>query len=185
MTTVQGRLIEIQSVQRYRNVIRTNRGSNFLRGSFSNRDNVRAPIKYRRERQPQHLKRWFFLQKRPIHFHINSTSFIGPVKRIEFFSIENNKSLPALVYSVSQVRFKFRSQLYLLPWIRRLITFRVESNSNVDNNITDKIIRKIVQVQQEKCRTKDASLENNHSQRNCQNQLSHQRLSHIEQECHP
>ena len=31
---------------------RTNQGSNFLGGSFSNRDNVRAPIQFRREHQP-------------------------------------------------------------------------------------------------------------------------------------
>ena len=31
---------------------RTNQGSNFLGGSFSNRDSVRAPIQFRREHQP-------------------------------------------------------------------------------------------------------------------------------------
>ena len=31
--------------------------SNNLGGSFSNRDNVRAPNQFRRESQPQHLKR--------------------------------------------------------------------------------------------------------------------------------
>ena len=36
---------------------RTNQSSNFLRGSFSNRDNVRNPIQFRGEGQPQHLKR--------------------------------------------------------------------------------------------------------------------------------
>ena len=51
---------------------RTNQGSNFLGGSFSNRDNVRAPIQFRRESQPQHAKRRFFLKSRPIHFHINA-----------------------------------------------------------------------------------------------------------------
>ena len=37
---------------------RTNKSSNFLRGSFSSRDNVRAQTQFTRERQPQHLKRW-------------------------------------------------------------------------------------------------------------------------------
>ena len=69
-----GRLIEIQSNLRRKKLHRTNQGSNFLRGSFSNRDNVRAPIQFRRESQPQHLKRCFILKNRPIHFHINSTS---------------------------------------------------------------------------------------------------------------
>ena len=40
-----------------RNLYRTNQGSNFLEGSFSNKDNVRAPVKFGRESQSQHLKR--------------------------------------------------------------------------------------------------------------------------------
>ena len=32
-------------------LLRTNQGSNILGGSFSNRDNVRAPIQFRRESQ--------------------------------------------------------------------------------------------------------------------------------------
>ena len=76
-----GRLIEIQSNLKRKKLHRTNQGSNFLGGSFSNRDNVRPPIQFRRESQPQHLKRCFFLKNRPIHFHINSTSVFRPVKR--------------------------------------------------------------------------------------------------------
>ena len=54
MTTVfhvwpYGRFIEIQSNLRRKKLHRTNQGSNFLGGSFSNRDNVRAPIPFRRE----------------------------------------------------------------------------------------------------------------------------------------
>ena len=91
--------IEIQSNLRRKKLHRTNQGSNFLGGSFNNRDNVRAPVQFRRESQPQHLKRWFFLKNRPIHFHINSTSVIRPVKRnqLSFSSIEINKPLPAPV----------------------------------------------------------------------------------------
>ena len=43
-----GRLKEKKSRN---NVYRTNRGSNFLEGKFSNRDNIRAPIHSRRERE--------------------------------------------------------------------------------------------------------------------------------------
>ena len=39
-----------------------NYGSNFLGGSFCNRDNLRAPIQFRRKGQPQHLKRLFFFK---------------------------------------------------------------------------------------------------------------------------
>ena len=51
-------------------------------------------------------------KNRLIHFHINSTSVIRPVKRNElsFFSIEYNKPLLATVHSVSQFRFKFKNQ---------------------------------------------------------------------------
>ena len=80
-TWLYGRFIEIQSNLRRKKLHRTNQDSNFLGGSFSNRDNVRAPIQLRREIQPQHLKRCFFLKNRPIHFHINSTSVFRPVKR--------------------------------------------------------------------------------------------------------
>ena len=78
------RFIEIQSHLRRKKLHRMNQGSNFLGGSFSNRDNVRTPIKFGRESQPQHLKRLFFLNKRSIHFHINSASVIRPVKQNKF-----------------------------------------------------------------------------------------------------
>ena len=71
-----GRFIEIQSNLRRKKLHRTNQCSNFLGGSFNNRDNVRAPIHFRRQSQPQHLKRCFFLKNRPIHFHINSPVFL-------------------------------------------------------------------------------------------------------------
>ena len=61
MTTVfhkwpYGRLTEIQSNLRRKRLHRTNQGSNFLGGSFSNRDNVRVPIQFRREINPSILK---------------------------------------------------------------------------------------------------------------------------------
>ena len=47
--------IEIQSNLRRKKINRINQLSNFLGGGFSNRQNVRAPIQFRREIQPQHL----------------------------------------------------------------------------------------------------------------------------------
>ena len=92
---VYGRFIDIQNNLRRKKLHRRNQGSNFIAGSFSNRDNKRAPIQFRRKSQPQHLKRWFFLKNRPIHFHINRTTVIRPVKRnqLSFPSIEINKPL--------------------------------------------------------------------------------------------
>ena len=59
---------------------RTSQDTNLLGGSFSNRDNVRAPIQFRRESQLEHPKRQFFLKNRPIHFHINTIKVMRPVK---------------------------------------------------------------------------------------------------------
>ena len=50
------RFIEIQSNLRRKKLHRKNQSSNFLAGSFSNRENLRAPIQFWRESQPQHLK---------------------------------------------------------------------------------------------------------------------------------
>ena len=82
MTTVfharpYGRSIEIKSNPRRKKLHRAKQNSNFLGGSFSNKDDIRAPIQIRREKQSQHLKGWFFLKNRPIHFQINSTIVIG------------------------------------------------------------------------------------------------------------
>ena len=93
-----GMFIEIQRNLRRRTLHRMNQGSNFLGGSFSNNDNVRAPIQFRRQgRQPQLLKRWFFPKTKLTHFHINSTSVIKTVKqnKISFSSIKINKPFPA------------------------------------------------------------------------------------------
>ena len=71
---------EIESNLTRKKLHRTSQGSNFLVNSFTNRDNAIAPIQFRRERQPYHLKRWFFLKNRSMHFSINSTSIIRLVK---------------------------------------------------------------------------------------------------------
>ena len=94
-------------------------------------------------------------------FHINSTSVIRPFKRnkLSFSSIEVNKPLPASFHKVLQVRFKFHSKFQLLPQIRCLITLRMESSiTSIDSNITDNIIRKVINVLQEKCRAKNGAL---------------------------
>ena len=91
-----GRFLDIHSNLERKKFLRTNQGSNFSEGSFTNRDNVRAPIKFRRESQPQHLKRWYFLKNKPIHFHINSTcvkqNWSGKTKLAEFFQHWNQQA---------------------------------------------------------------------------------------------
>ena len=76
-----------------------NQGSNFLGGSFSNRDNVRALIQFRKEKQPQDFKRWFVLKNKPIHFHINSKCYkTSQMKQVDVFKhwIQQATSCPSL-----------------------------------------------------------------------------------------
>ena len=85
MTTVfharlYGRFIEIKSILRRKELHRTNQGSNSLGHSFHNRDNERTPIQFRKESQPRHLQTWFFFNKKPINFYINSTNDTRLVK---------------------------------------------------------------------------------------------------------
>ena len=53
-----------------------NQGSNFVGGSFSNRDNVRAPIQFRIETQPQYLKDDFFSRTDPPTFTSTAPVFL-------------------------------------------------------------------------------------------------------------
>ena len=103
--SMHGRMVDLY----WKKLHGTFQGSNFLWGSFSNRYNVRAPIRFRRKSQPQHFKRWFFLKNGPIHFHISSTSVFRLVKwnQLTFSSIEINKPLPAPVHSKSDSRNQF------------------------------------------------------------------------------
>ena len=48
-------LVGMHSNPKRKKLYRTNQISNFLGGSFSNRDNVRASIQFRREIQPQSI----------------------------------------------------------------------------------------------------------------------------------
>ena len=109
MTTVfharlYGRFIEIQSNFRRTKLHGTNQCANLPQGSFSNGENIRAPIQFRRQRQPQPVKRSFFF-KRSIDFHMNSTSGFRVVKRNELSFFGINKPFPAPLHSVSQIRF--------------------------------------------------------------------------------
>ena len=151
------RFIEIQSNPRRKKPYITNQGSNFLGGSFNNKDNVRGPIQFRRE-----LSIFKDDFSNPSIF-TSIAPTIRPAKQNQqsFSCIEINMPITAPVLSVLQIRFKFRSHFQLLPEIRCLIALRIDSTINsLDSNITDNIIRKIINVQQEKCRTKNGPLRN-------------------------
>ena len=99
-TRMELRHLQITMFMQYKYNNMSNLMKEFTRGL--KRNDVRTPIQFRRERQLQHLKRWFFLKNRPIHFHINSTSVIRSVKgnKLSFTSIEINRPLPAPVPNV-------------------------------------------------------------------------------------
>ena len=63
-----GRFIEIQSNLRRKKLHRKYQGSDFLGGSFTNRDNVRVPIQFKRETQPSILNNDFCSRTGPSTF---------------------------------------------------------------------------------------------------------------------
>ena len=112
-------------------------------------------------------QRIIFLQEQAHTFsHHQNQSIVRLIKRnqLSFSGIKINKALPVPVNSVSQVRFKFRGQSQLLPQIRCLITFTAESTIvSIDNNITGRdnnTIRKVINVQQERCGMKNEPFRN-------------------------
>ena len=98
-----------------------NQGSSFLGGSFSNINNVQQPQSNLEENvNPSILK------------YYSSTR----TEQLCLFSTEINKWFPAPFHTVSQLRFKLKSQFQLLPQIRCLITSRVESRIiSIDDNM--------------------------------------------------
>ena len=85
-TIPYGRFIELKSNLRRNTLHRTNQGSNFLGGGFSNIDNVRAPTQFKREEQPQHLKRYFSSRKvASIFTYIAPVSHTCQTKEVQFF----------------------------------------------------------------------------------------------------
>ena len=148
------RFIEIKSNLRTKKFHRTNLGSNFLGGSFNNRNCVRATIWFRRERQPQNLKRLFFLKNRPIHFHINSTSVIRPVKqnKLSFSNIEIKCRRVCLSSSKQKLQFSQNKSIWyktMLPlqnlllywpfWQRKCL---ISNRMSKIADLTCKIMRK-------------------------------------------
>ena len=63
----KGSFIEIQSNLRKNKIHRTNHSSNFLRGSFMNRDNVQAPTQLEEKVNPSILKDDFSSRADPSH----------------------------------------------------------------------------------------------------------------------
>ena len=120
-----------------------NQGSNFRGANSSNRDNVRG------EKDNPSIIKDGFPQEEPHPLSLQQHQSYKRFKRsqLTFSSIKINKPLPAPVHSILQIRFKFRSQLQLLPQIRCLIILRLESSIiSIHSNITNSIIRKVINV---------------------------------------
>ena len=116
--------------------------------------------------------------------HCNYQS--SKMKQVEFSRIYIKKALPAPTSSVLQVIFKFKSQLQVLSQIRCLITLKLErSIINIDIDIIDNI-KKIINVQQKKHKTKDGALRSTSVNRICLQRLpsqNHLNLSVSEKRC--
>ena len=140
-----GRFIEIQSNFRRKKLHRTNQGSSFLGGSFSNRDNVRAPIQFRRESQPQHLKNDSFWRADPsIFISIAPVLLDGSHETTWVFS--GLKSNHFLSHSTVSCRSDSSSEANDSCCHRSDGTLKVESSINIESTITGNIIRKVNNV---------------------------------------
>ena len=127
------KFIEIKTNLSRKTLYRTKQKSICLGFSFSNRDNVRDPNQFRRERQSHSLKRWFFFKNRLIHFHTNSTRVIRTSNwnKSSWIHKALSTSFPQCLVDQIQVQ-----KLLLLPQIRCLITIRLESSViDIDSNI--------------------------------------------------
>ena len=98
-----------------RNFIEWIKASIFQGSSFSNRDNITAPIQFRGESQHQHLQRWYFLKSRPISgvtlLSEHSPSQASEIDYIEIFSRPQENELARQFF----VKFNFLLS-FLISW---------------------------------------------------------------------
>ena len=157
---VYDRFIEIQSNLGRNNLYRTNEGSDIFGASFSNRDTVRPTVQLSPNQiNPRILKHDFFPR-------IDSSIFTSITPVLLVRSKETSWVSPTLKSTsrvLSQSTLSRRSDSSSVAnssWC--LITLTVESSTiSIDSNITDNIIRMvIINVQNEKCRTKNWGFRN-------------------------
>ena len=136
-TVFQARLYnifkEIKPNLRRKKLHRRNESSNFLAASFSKKDNVIDLIQ---------LIIQFFIRNWSIYFHRNSNKAIWP-GNLTSWHVPALKWTNNAVHSVSPIQVQ--NQIQLLPLIRHLITFTVDSSTNsIDSNTADSIIWKVI-----------------------------------------
>ena len=134
-----------------------------LQRIFSNRDNIRASIQFRGERQSQHHyfnKHYLGSRADPSIFEsIVSVLQTVQINQTQFFQDGNQQSPSCPNLQCPKVRFKFRSQLQLLQQISYLVTLTVDNSIiSLNSNITDGIIINVINLQQEKSRLKNRPL---------------------------
>ena len=111
-------------------------------------EKMQEPRPYLKEGQFRHLKKLFFLKNKPTRFHIKNTRGIGPVKRnkLRFSSVEITCHF--LPQSTVSCRSRSRSDRTLVVATNQ-ITLKEISIVSRGGNITDNIIRKVIDVGQE------------------------------------
>lgn len=65
---LDGKFVKTKHSVWWQTLRKTNGSTNFLRGTVTNRNNMRTPLHFRKERQSQHLKLWFSLNTEPWFF---------------------------------------------------------------------------------------------------------------------
>ena len=143
-----GLFIERKSNLRRKKLQRTNQDSNFLGGSLNNRDNVRAPTQFRRERQPKILKYDFSSSADPSIFTSIATELLDWSYKTSwvFRALKSTSHFLKPVTSMSR-RSDSSSEANSSCYNKSdaFITFK-SSIISKDSNITDNIIRNVINV---------------------------------------
>ena len=153
-------IFEIQGNLRRKKHHETNQGSNFLEGRFNNRDDPNFNLK--EKVNPSILKDYFSSRKDPSIFTSIAPMLLDPSNETSWIFpalIQQSTSCPSPVTGKSKLIY----QTLDLP---DLITLRAESSIIIiDSYNTNNIIRKVINVYYENCRTKNAALGNSNINR--------------------
>ena len=130
------RFIEIKSNLRKKKLNRTNQGSNFLVDSFSNRDNVRAPIQFG---NPSILQDDFSPELDSSIFTSIAPQWIGRSNELSWVVSPSKSTSHFLPYSTV---FRMSGSISEA----NLSCCHRSDACNIDSNVTENIIRKVNNV---------------------------------------
>ena len=103
---------------------------------------------------------FFFFRSGPIHFQINRRSYqTGQIKQAGYFQHRNQQatSQPSPFCLIGQIQIE---KLNLADAIKSDLLYNRKWYHSRRSNITDNFIRKVINVQQKRCRTKNGRLKN-------------------------